>query len=63
MKYGQSMGNWSPGPGKGKSSNDKLMSTEAKDAKDTMNGTNELKPWRGKSGKPSGPFGVKGGDF
>lgn len=63
MMKGKSLSDWNPGEGKGKSSNDKLMSTEARDAKDTMNGTNELKAWRGKSGKPSGPYGVKATEF
>lgn len=63
MKRGQSVSNWNPGEGKGRSNNDKLLSTEAHDAKDTMTGTNELKAFEGKAGKPKAPFGLKGKDF
>jgi hypothetical protein len=57
--------NWNPGPGGGAdpSKMAKLMSTEASDAKDTMTGTNELKPFTGSGGKPKGPFGKKGKNF
>lgn len=61
--FGQSVSGWNPGPGPKEKSADKLMSTEASDAKDTMTGTNELKPFLGGSGKPPGPFGQKGTEF
>lgn len=41
----------------------RLMSTTAKDCADCITGTNELKAFEGKSGKPSGPFGTKGKEF
>lgn len=41
----------------------KLMGTVAKDNADAHNGTNEQKPFVGKAGKPSGPFGPKGREF
>lgn len=40
-----------------------LMSTEAADAPDTVNGVNKLEAWRGKGGKPPEPYGQKGTDF
>lgn len=60
-----SMAGWNPGSGKGKNqgSIDKLMSTEAKDNPSSISATNELKPFVGKSKKPSGPFGVQGKEF
>lgn len=63
----KSVSNWDPGKGKtiaeGDRVLDKLMSTEASDAKDTMTGINELKQYKGGPGKPSGPFGVQGQNF
>lgn len=62
--YGKSVANWDPGAGKGKDDKaNKLMSTTASDAKDTMTGTNELKQFVGGSGKPSGELGQKGRQF
>lgn len=60
-----SISDWNPGPGSGsdESKKAKLFSTEASDAKDTMTGTNEQKPFFGKSGTPKGPFGSKGHEF
>lgn len=60
-----SVSGWNPGSGKGKNqgSIDKLMSTEAKDHPDSINGTNELKAFSGKAKKPSGPFGIQGKEF
>lgn len=62
---GKSVSDWDPGKGKPESSErkNKLMNTEAHDAKDTMTGTNELKAFKGKKGTPSGPFGQKGKEF
>jgi hypothetical protein len=54
---------WDPGAGKSKSDNSKLFTTTAKDAPDTMDGTNELKPFVGKSGKPPAPYGIQGREF
>ena len=62
--YGQGVSNWTPStPKKSSEKADKLMSTEAQDAKDTMTGTNELKQWVGGSGKPPEPYGVRGRKF
>jgi hypothetical protein len=62
--YGAGVSDWTPStPKKSADSADKLMSTEASDAKDTMTGTNELKPWVGGSGKPAAPYGVQGRKF
>lgn len=62
-----SMSDFDPGKGKtieqGNATLNKLMSTEASDAKDTMTGTNELKAYSGGSGKPSGPLGLQGKEF
>ncbi len=60
-----SVSDWDPGAGKGRNQGDidKLMSTEAKDNSDAINGTNELKAFKGKGGKPKGPFGLKGKEF
>lgn len=64
-KYAGSKANWNPGAGKPHSDKrvDELMSTEASDAKETMTGTNDLKPFIGGSGKPKGPFGQKAREF
>ena len=53
------------GPGKGQDSGkaNKLMSTEASDAKDTMTGVNELKQFVGGSGKPPVLYGVAARKF
>ena len=62
--YGTGVSNWTPStPKKSSDAAEKLMSTEASDAKDTMTGTNELKQWVGSGGKPSAPFGVQGRKF
>lgn len=62
--YGSGTANWTPSvPKKSSDAAEKLMSTEASDAKDTMTGTNELKGFVGGSGKPEGPFGVQGRKF
>jgi hypothetical protein len=62
--YGTSVSNWTPStPKKGSERAEQLMDTEAKDAKDTMTGTNELKQWVGGSGKPPEPYGVRGRKF
>lgn len=58
-----SIAGWNPGPGGSDDHNKKLMSTEARDAKDTMTGVNELKEYRGSKGVPKGPFGQKGKEF
>lgn len=62
-----SVRNWSPGSAGGASKRDsvedKLNNPNAKDAKDTMTGTNELKEFVGKSGTPKGPFGQRGKEF
>jgi len=65
MKMEGSMKNYNPGPGKGcdEGKKAKFFSTEAKDAPDTMTGSNELKEFSGKKGTPSGPFGKKGKEF
>lgn len=58
-KFGQGVSDWNPGPGPSASdaTKNKLMSTEAMDAPDTISATNDLKEFKGKSGVPSGPFG------
>lgn len=60
-----SIAGWNPGNGgaDAESKKAKFFSTEAHDAKDTMNATNDLKPHSGKSGTPKGPFGQKGKEF
>lgn len=63
-QYAGSKGDWTPDvPKKSQEKAEKLMSTEASDAKDTLTGTNILKQWIGKSGKPSSPYGVQGREF
>lgn len=59
-----SMKNWNPGAGKGanEAAKNKLLSTEAREAKYVQD-TNELKDYVGKSGKPKGPFGTQGKGF
>lgn len=57
------MADWDPGQGGSDDKKAKLFSTEARDAKDTMTGTNELKEFRGGKGVPKGPFGAKGKEF
>lgn len=57
--------NWDPGAG-GAYDGKKmaaLMNTEAKDNPDSINATNKLERFEGKSKKPSGPFGVQGQEF
>lgn len=62
--YGSGVANWSPSvPKKSSEKAESLMSTDAKDASDTMTGTNELKNFVGGSGKPEGPYGVQGRKF
>lgn len=62
--YSTSRGDWVPEvPKKSQDKAEKLMSTEASDAKDTMTGTNVLKQWIGGSGKPPAPYGVQGREF
>lgn len=57
--------NWDPGSGgsDAPAKMAKLMSTEASDGPETMNGTNKLERFVGKSKKPGGPFGVQGQEF
>jgi hypothetical protein len=63
-KYAGSKGDWAPDvPKKSQEKAEQLMSTEASDNKDSFNATNVLKQWIGKSGKPSGPYGVQGREF
>lgn len=59
------LANWNPGPGSTKPMDgvSKLMSTDARDNPDAHNGTNELKEFVGKSGRPKGPFGLQGKEF
>ncbi len=63
--YGKSVSDWDPGAGTGADAGKqaKLMGTTAKDASDTMTGTNELKAYEGGKGHPSGDFGTKGKQF
>lgn len=67
LPEGKSVAGWSPsspgGTSKRDSVEDKLNSPNAHDAKDTMTGTNELKPFKGGSGTPKGPFGARGEEF
>jgi len=60
---GSKVGSWDPGSAGGSSKRDsvedKLNAPNAKDGKDTMTGTNELKPFVGGSGMPKGPFGSR----
>lgn len=62
-----SVSDWAPGSAGGQSKRDsvedKLNAPNAHDAKDTMTGTNELKPFKGGSGTPKGPFGQRGQEF
>jgi hypothetical protein len=61
--YG-SVGDWNPTiPKKGSERAEQLMATEAQDAKDVLNATNELRQWVGGSGKPPAPYGVQGRKF
>jgi hypothetical protein len=62
--YKEGVSDWTPNvPKKSQEKAEELMSTEARDASDTMTGTNELKQWTGGSGKPPGPYGVQGRKF
>jgi hypothetical protein len=62
--YKKSVSDWTPNvPKKSSEKAEDLMSTEARDAKDTMTGTNELREWRAGSGKPPGPYGSTGHKF
>jgi hypothetical protein len=62
--YSSSKGDWTPDvPKRSQEKAEQLMSTEASDAKDTLAGTNALKAWVGKSGKPPTPYGVQGREF
>lgn len=67
LPEGKSVSDWSPGSAGGSakrdSVEDKLNSPNAKDGKDTMTGTNELKAFKGGKGTPSGPFGQRGKEF
>lgn len=66
MQYGKPVADWNPGPGKGRDlgKEAKLMSTEAHDVAENINGTNELVPFEnGKKGVPKGPFGPRGHGF
>jgi len=47
----------------GNRSNEKLMSTKARDNADSLSATNEQKQYVGKGGKPSEPLGKKGRNF
>lgn len=47
-------------PPSGNARAEKLMSPNAKETPEMVNGSNDLKQWTGKSGKPSGPFGQRG---
>lgn len=59
-----SVANWNPGAGSTTpTKNSALMNTEAKDNKDSINATNELKEFVGGKGKPSGPYGLQGKEF
>lgn len=56
-----SVSNWTPKtPTK---RNESLLSDNAKDNKDSLTPTNELKQAVGRSGKPKGPFGKQGREF
>lgn len=55
--------NWDPGAGGSETENKALLNTEAKDNPDSINATNELKRFEGKSKKPKGPFGLQGQEF
>lgn len=60
-----SLANWNPGSGSidSDSKKSKLFSTEAHDAPDTMNATNEQKAFVGGKGTPKEPYGSKGKEF
>jgi hypothetical protein len=47
-------------PPSGNARAEKLMSPNAQERPDTQTGSNDLKQWIGKNGKPSGPFGQRG---
>lgn len=57
--------NWNPGAGgtDSPSKRAQLLSTEAADDPDCINGTNKLERFNGKAKTPSGPFGVQGQEF
>lgn len=63
--FGTSVSGWDPGAGMAASDKrvNQLMSTEAMDAPDTISATNKLEAFRGKSGTPPAPYGIKGTDF
>jgi len=63
LPIGKSASDWDPGAGKGKSDNAKLMSTTARDAKDTLAPDNKLEQYIGAKGTPTGPMGLKGRSF
>ena len=59
-----SVANWNPGAGStSPTKNTALMNTEARDNKDSINATNELKEFVGGNGKPKGPYGLQGKEF
>ena len=61
-KYiGKSVDQIMPGnPPSGDARKEQLMRPNAVENADTQTGSNDLKQWIGKSGKPGGPFGQRG---
>jgi len=58
-KIPMSVSNWKPSTPSSDSVK-KMLSPNAHDAKDTVDATNTLDQYEGKSGAPKGPFGKKG---
>lgn len=59
------LANWDPPAGGGRNDEvtNRLMSTDASDNADAINGTNKRDRWQGKAGKPKGKTGIQGWDF
>lgn len=60
---GQSLADKTFDPSKAKNHNEQLMSPNAKEDPETINGDNPQKAWIGGAGKPSAPFGPQGRNF
>ena len=66
MDYAKSVADWDPGSGKGPNTSDnaKLLSTEAHDIPENINGNNELKQYTNNGGSAgAGPLGPRGREF
>lgn len=64
-KLPHNVSDWDPGSGGAHDAakHAKLMSTDAREDMDNVTKSNPQKAFKGKSGKPSGPYGLKGRNF